>query len=212
MRHSRWSRWQPVREQYNSTPQPCYTIPYHANHDILYQSLLPWWWSIYHHLNITILSRTEMPVCEYCSLNAATVYHSPVISLSAEVFLFYINDNKMILSRYVLHWSFPNIERYDIGSAVTSKLTAFGYSQPTAPRGHPCHHPQRIGNGRRIVFPDHLRKSIHRKRKSHGNYYQVADMIIMMENPKGISPSQRVTVDNLANLEMSCSRKSDDDG
>ena len=37
-------------------------------------------------------------------------------------------------------------------------------------------------------------------------------MIIMMENPKGISPSQRVTVDNLANLEMSCSRKSDDDG
>ena len=37
-------------------------------------------------------------------------------------------------------------------------------------------------------------------------------MIIMTENPKGISPSQRVTVDNLANLEMSCSRKSDDDG
>ena len=36
-------------------------------------------------------------------------------------------------------------------------------------------------------------------------------MIIMTENPKGISPSQRVTVDNLANLEMSCSRKSDDD-
>ena len=36
------------------------------------------------------------------------------------------------------------------------------------------------------------------------NYCRNVDMIIVMEDPKGISPSQRVTVANLANLEMSC--------
>ena len=42
------------------------------------------------------------------------------------------------------------------------------------------------------------------KKKGNLYYDENVDRIIMMENPKGIdSPSQRVTVANLANLEMS---------
>ena len=39
--------------------------------------------------------------------------------------------------------------------------------------------------------------------KNNNNNSNV-DKMIMTEDPKGISPSQRVTVANLANLEMSC--------
>ena len=53
-----------------------------------------------------------------------------------------------------------------------------------------------------IKFQD--KKKILKKNIKTKNYCRNVDMIIVMEDPKGISPSQRVTVANLANLEMSC--------
>ena len=54
-----------------------------------------------------------------------------------------------------------------------------------------------------VQFQD-TKKKLKKKYIKTKNYCRNVDMIIVMEDPKGISPSQRVTVANLANLEMSC--------